>query len=228
MFADIGRALALIVHRDVEVWQVTGVSLAVSVSAVIAAVVLGLPLTYALARSGPRGAKIGMWAAHSMAALPTVVVGLTLYFVLSASGPLGWTRLLYTRTAMALGQLVLALPLLVAVVLGAFTRLPGSASEALITHGVAPARRMGWLLWEVRPAIASATFLAFSRVFTELGSALIVGGNIRGATRTLTTYVALEYNRGDDARAIALGLILLTIALAANAMMHRFMNTSAA
>ena len=223
MFAEIGRALALIVNRDVEVWQITGVSIAVSTSAVIAAVGLGLPLTYALARSGPRGTRIGMWAAHSAAALPTVVVGLTLYFVLSAAGPLGWTKLLYTRTAMSIGQLVLALPLLVAVVLGALHRLPASASEALITHGVTPPRRMGWLLWEVKSAIASATFLAFSRAFTELGSALIVGGNIRGATRTLTTYVALEYNRGDDARAIALGLILLVVALIANGLMHAFM-----
>jgi len=225
MFAEIGRALALIVNRDVEVWQVTGVSIVVSVSAVIAAVALGLPLTYALGRSGPRGTKIGMWAAHSVAALPTVVVGLTLYFVLSASGPLGWTKLLYTRTAMAMGQFVLALPLLVAVVLGALVRLPASASEALETHGVSPSRRMAWLLWEVRSAIASGTCLAFSRAFTELGSALIVGGNIRGATRTLTTYVALEYNRGDDARAIALGLILLAVALVANTLMHRFMST---
>jgi tungstate transport system permease protein len=222
MFAEIGRALALIANRDVEVWQITGVSIVVSMSAVIAAVALGLPLTYALARSGPRGTRIGMWAAHSVAALPTVVVGLTLYFVLSAGGPLGWTKLLYTRTAMALGQLILALPLLVAVVLGALHRLPDSASEALVTHGVTPARRMGWLLWEVRSAIASGTFLAFSRAFTELGSALIVGGNIRGATRTLTTYVALEYNRGDDARAIALGVILLAVALAANTLMHAF------
>jgi tungstate transport system permease protein len=223
MFAEIGRALALIVNGDVEVWQITGVSIVVSTSAVVAAVAVGLPLTYALARSGPRGTRLGMWVAHSVAALPTVVIGLTLYFVLSAGGPLGWTKLLYTRTAMSIGQLVLALPLLVAVVLGALHRLPASASEALITHGVSPARRMGWLLWEVRSAIASATFLAFSRAFTELGSALIVGGNIRGATRTLTTYVALEYNRGDDARAIALGLILLAVALIANALMHAFM-----
>jgi tungstate transport system permease protein len=223
MLAEVGRALALIVNRDVEVWQITGVSLAVSLSAVVGAVALGLPITYALARSTARSAKIGMWIAHSMAALPTVVVGLSLYFLLSASGPLGWTRLLYTRTAMAAGQLVLALPLVIAVVLGALRRLPPSAREALVTHGVTPGRQMGWLLWEVRSAVVSGTFLAFSRTFTELGSALIVGGNIRGATRTLTTYVALEYNRGDDARAIALGLILLAIALITNSLMHAFM-----
>ena len=147
-----------------------------------------------------------------------------MYFLLSASGPLGWTRLLYTRTAMALGQLVLALPLVVTVVLGALRRLPPSAHEALATHGVTRPRQMGWLLWEVKSAVVSGTFLAFSRAFTELGSALIVGGNIRGATRTLTTYVALEYNRGDDARAIALGLILLAVALVTNTLMHVFMN----
>jgi tungstate transport system permease protein len=223
VLAEVGRALALIVHRDVEVWQITGVSVVVSTAAVVAAVAIGLPLTYLLARSSPRTTRIGMWFAHSAAALPTVVVGLTLYFVLSAQGPLGWTKLLYTRTAMAMGQLALALPLFVAVVLGALHRLPDAAGEALVTHGVTPARRMAWLLWEVRAAIASATFLAFSRAFTELGSALIVGGNIRGATRTLTTYIALEYNRGDDARAIALGLILLLVALTANALMHAFM-----
>lgn len=222
MLGEIGNAIALIVGRDVEVWQITGVSLAVALSAVIAAVVIGLPAAYALAMSGTRGARFGIWAAHSMAALPTVVVGLTLYFVLSASGPLGWTRLLYTRTAMAFGQFILALPLVVAVVLGALRRLSPSASEALVTHGVSRARQMGWLLWEVRSAVVSGAFLAFSRAFTELGTALIVGGNIRGATRTLTTYVALEYNRGDDARAIALGLILLTVALLTNSLMHAF------
>jgi tungstate transport system permease protein len=223
MFAEVGRALALIINGDGEVWQITGVSLAVSMSAVLGAVGLGLPITYALARSSPRNARIGMWLAHSAAALPTVVVGLSLYFLLSASGPLGWTRLLYTRTAMAAGQLVLALPLVVAVVLGALRRLPPSARETLVTHGVTPGRQMGWLLWEVRAAAMSGTFLAFSRAFTELGSALIIGGNIRGATRTLTTYVALEYNRGDDARAIALGLILLAVALITNSLMHAFM-----
>jgi tungstate transport system permease protein len=199
MLAEIGRALTLIAHLDAEVWQITGVSLTVSISAVAAAVALGLPATYLLARSGARASSVGMWIAHSFAALPTVVVGLALYFALSASGPLGWTRLLYTRTAMAAGQFVLALPIV-----------------------VAPARQMAWLLWEVRLAVVSGAFLAFSRAFTELGSALIVGGNIRGATRTLTTYVALEYNRGDDARAIALGLILLGVALVTNSLMHVF------
>ncbi len=220
MFAEIGRALLLIAGGDVEVWQVTGVSFGVSVTAVAAAVALGLPATYLLAAAGPRSTRIGLWVAHGLAALPTVVVGLTLYFVFSASGPLGWTRLLYTRAAMALAQFVLALPMIVAVVLGALHRLPPAARESLATHGVPWTRQMGWLLWEVRSAIVTGTLLAFARAFTELGAALIVGGNIRGATRTLTTFVALEYNRGDDARAIAVGLILLTVALVTNSLMQ--------
>ena len=187
-----------------------------------AKIAVGLPVTYALAASSARTAKTGMWVAHGLAALPTVVIGLTLYFLLSASGPLGWTRLLYTRTAMAFGQFVLALPLVVAVVLDALRRLPPSASETLFTHGATRAGQMRWLLWEVKSAVVSGALLAFSRAFTELGAALIVGGNIRGATRTLTTYVALEYSRGDDARAIAVGLILLAVALITNSLTHIF------
>jgi len=220
MLGEIGRALLLIAGGDVEVWQVTGVSFGVSLTAVFAAITLGLPVTYLLVASGARSTRIGLWVAHGLAALPTVVVGLTLYFLLSASGPLGWTKLLYTRSAIALAQAVLALPLIVAVVLGALHRLPSSASESLVTHGVSRSRQMGWLLWEVKSAVVTGTLLAFARAFTELGAALIVGGNIRGYTRTLTTYVALEYNRGDDARAIAVGLILLAVALLTNSLTH--------
>jgi tungstate transport system permease protein len=196
MFVEIGRALTLVASGDVEVWQITGTSFVVSLSAVIAALAIGLPVTYLLATSTPRTASIGTWIAHSLPPSSSV----TLYFF-STSGPLGWTRLLYTRAAIAIGQTAMALPLVVAVVLGALRRLPDSAHESLLTHGVTGARRMSWLLWEVRPAIVSGALLAFSRAFTELGTALIVGGNIRGATRTLTTYIALEYDRGDDARA---------------------------
>jgi tungstate transport system permease protein len=220
MLAEIWRAVALIVSGDPEVWQIAGVSFSVSLTAVSGALLLGLPLTYVLSAAHPRAARTGLWMLHGLAALPTVVVGLTLYFVLSASGPLGWTRLLYTRTAMAMAQLVLALPLLAAVVLGALQRLPLSARETLLIHGLSHTRRMGWVLSEVRGAVMSGTVLAFSRAITELGAALIVGGNIRGSTRTLTTYVALEYQRGDDVRAIALGLILVGIALVTNTLLH--------
>jgi ABC-type dipeptide/oligopeptide/nickel transport system permease component len=167
MLAETGRALALIAHRDVEVWQIAGVSLAVSFAALVAALVLGLPLTYAVARSGSRATRIGLWTAHSFAALPTVVVGLTLYFVLSAGGPLGWTKL-PTRTAMALGSSFRA----AAARGGRARRAPPAAGfgersarharrDACPSHGLA--------------AVGGATAVATarssrSRAFTELGS----------------------------------------------------------
>jgi tungstate transport system permease protein len=220
MLAEVARALVLILTGDADIWQIAGVSFGVSITAVAAATAIALPLAYLLSASTARLARIGMWAAHTLTALPTVVIGLTLYLLLSSSGPLGWARLLYTRSAMSFAQLILVLPLVIAVVLGALRRLPPSAREVLLTHGVTHARQMRWLLWEVRSAVMSGVLLAFSRAFTELGAALIVGGNIRGATRTLTTYIALEYDRGDDARAIALGLILLAVALVTNSAMH--------
>jgi tungstate transport system permease protein len=157
---------------------------------------------------------------HTLTALPTVVVGLTLYFAFSRSGPLGWMDLLYTRTAMVVGQFVLAFPILAAIGLTSVAGLPLEAHETARTLGVAGRRRMLLLLREVRPAVVSAVLIAFARIFTELGAALMLGGNIRGHTRTLTTVIALEYSKGDDARAIAIGLILMIVALGINALAH--------
>ena len=128
--------------------------------------------------------------------------------------------LLYTRTAMVVGQFILALPLLAAIALTAVKNLPIEAHETAITLGITRPRRMQLLLVEARPALVSAVLIAFARIFTELGAAVILGGNIRGQTRTLTTVIALEYSRGDDARAIAMGMILLVMALGINGFVH--------
>lgn len=213
-------ALRLIVSADREVWHITAVSLFVSISALTLAGAAGIPLGYALAHARGRAARIASSIVHTLTALPTVVVGLLLYFALSASGPLGWMDLLYTRLAMIVGQTVLALPIVAALTLVAVQRLPLAAFETATSLGIAPARRMALLLSEARPAILSALLLAFARVFTELGAAIILGGNIRGETRTLTTVIALEHAKGDDARAIALGVILLVIALGVNTAVH--------
>ncbi|MDP1569374.1 MAG: ABC transporter permease [Vicinamibacterales bacterium] len=213
-------ALTLVATLDGEVWQVTAVSLQVSFVALALALALAVPAGYALAgaRSGVAQAASGVL--HALAALPTVVVGLTLYFALSASGPLGWMDLLYTKAAMVAGQTILAFPILAALTLGAVRRLPPSARETVQTMGIRGVARMRVVLNEVRPALVSAALIAFARVFTELGAAVILGGNIRHHTRTLTTVIALEHTRGDDARALAMGLVLLGIALAVNAVVH--------
>jgi tungstate transport system permease protein len=165
-------------------------------------------------------ASVGSWLLHTLTALPTVVVGLTLYFAFSAAGPLGWMDVLYTRMAMVVGQCILALPILAAIALTAVRNLPPEAHETALTLGVTRRVRMQLLLVETGPALLSAVLFAFARIFTELGAAVILGGNIRGQTRTLTTVIALEYSKGDDARAIAMSLILLVIALGINGAVH--------
>jgi tungstate transport system permease protein len=217
---SMGDAVMLIGRGDSEVWRVTGVSLQVSVLALLLAILVGLPTGYAVAAARRPFASLGSWILHTLTALPTVVVGLTLYFAFSAAGPLGWMDLLYTRTAMVVGQFVLALPLLAAIALTAVKNLPIEAHETAITLGITRPRRMQLLLVEARPALVSAVLIAFARIFTELGAAVILGGNIRGQTRTLTTVIALEYSRGDDARAIAMGMILLVMALGINGFVH--------
>ena len=213
-------ALLLIVRGDPEVWRVTAVSLQVSVLALLLAMVAGVPTGYAVAIARRPLAATASWLLHTLTALPTVVVGLTLYFAFSAAGPLGWMDLLYTRTAMVVGQFILAWPILAAITLTAVRNLPVEAHETALTLGVTRLYGMRLLLVEARPALVSAVLIAFARIFTELGAAVILGGNIRGQTRTLTTVIALEYSKGDDARAIAMGLILLVVALGINGCVH--------
>lgn len=213
-------ALRLIVTGDAEVWHITAVSLFVSLAALTLATAAGVPLGYALAHARGRAARAISSLLHTLTALPTVVVGLLLYFTLSASGPFGWMELLYTRAAMIVGQTVLALPIVAALTLVAVQRLPAAAFETAASLGLSPVTRLMVLVGEARGAVVSALLLAFARVFTELGAAVILGGNIRGETRTLTTVIALEHTKGDDARALALGVILLAIALAVNTLVH--------
>ena len=221
MGGDFLHALRLLVTADAEVWQITGVSLQVSLTALALATAVSLPLGYAISSSQSRLAGIASWLIHTATAFPTVVVGLSFYFLLSHSGPLGWMNLLYTRAAMTIGQFVLAVPIVTAACLVALNRLGPEYRETTRSLGVHGLAAMRTLLLEVRPAIVSGMLVAFARVFTELGAAIILGGNIRGATRTLTTVIALEYDRGDNARAIALGVVFVCVALAVNALAHR-------
>jgi tungstate transport system permease protein len=214
------EAVTLILTGDPELWLVTGVSLQVSLVALAFSAVAGLWLGYRLGQGRGRRAAVASWMLHTLTALPTVVVGLTLYFAFSASGPLGWMHLLYTKGAMVIGQFFLSLPIVGALVLTAMSRLPPEASETADTLCLGRFTRMVVLLGEIRGAIVSAALIAFARVFTELGAAIILGGNIRGHTRTLTTVIALEHSKGDDARAIALGIILMVVALGVNAAVH--------
>ena len=225
MGADFLEALRLLASADGDTWHVASVSLQVSIGAVLLATATGIPLAYVISRARPRLAALAVSLAHAAAAVPTVVVGLTLYFILSASGPLGWMQLVYTRVAMMLGQFLLALPIITAVCLVSLSQQPPEIGETVRTLRLPPLRRMRVILGEVRPALTSAVLLAFARVFTELGAAIILGGNIRGETRTLTTMIALEYDRGDAARVMASGILLIIVAIGVNAFAHRASTT---
>ena len=222
VLSDIPRALWLIVTADPEVWAVAAVSLQVATSALILALLVGVPLGYALGSKYFRGRDGLRIMVHTLMALPTVVVGLTLYFAFSNSGPLGSWRLLYTRLAIVLGEWILATPIVAALTATAIEHIPREAQETLRSLGLHPIRRAAVLLREVRGSLLAASMVAFARVFTELGAAVILGGNIRGKTRTLTTVIALEHSKGEDVRSWAFGIILLTLALGVNAAVHRF------
>lgn len=216
LLQDALRALTLIVSGDQEVWQITLTSLGVSTAALLLGLIIAVPIAASIALSKGTAARVANWFFHTATAIPTVTIGLGLYFLLSASGPLGWMNLLYTKAAMIAGQTILAIPIIGALVLTDLNRLPIAAGETAATLGLSGPRRALVLLGELGPAMISTAMLAFARVFTEVGAAIILGGNIRGETRVLTTVIALEHDRGDDARAIALAIVLILVALTIN------------
>jgi tungstate transport system permease protein len=153
-------------------------------------------------------------------ALPTVVIGLGVYTVISRSGPLGSLEMLFTPQAVIIGQAILALPIIASLVASGLAGLDPLFFEALVTLG-ATRRNVLWMtLREARSAVLGATLAAFGRVIGEVGIAMILGGNIRWYTRTITTAISLETNKGEFELGLALGIILMTTAIAVNILLH--------
>lgn len=212
------RGLDLLFSLDPEIWGIAWVSLQVSLGAVFVAGVLGLPLGFLLAQKDFPGKRLITVAVNTLMALPTVVIGLLVYGLLSARGPLGSWQLLYTPTAMALAQTILALPLITGLAMAALASLDKRVGPTALTLGASPAQAAWLVLQEARLALLAALAAAFGRVVTEVGAAIMVGGNIRHYTRTLTTAIALETAKGEFAQGMALGIILLALALGVNAL----------
>ncbi len=209
-------AFFLIVSGDSELWMIIVRSLTFSAAAVLLSAIPGIPAGVAI---GWKPAGIRRWLAsvvHALSALPTVVIGLVVYGFISRSGPLGFLSMLYTPAAVVTGQFFLALPLLVSFVASGFSKIDPRFRETLETHAVRPWKAFVLALKEGGSIIAAAIAMAFSRVIGEVGVAMMLGGNIRGATRTMTTAIALETARGEFEEAISLGIVLLAIALAMN------------
>ncbi|UCG38853.1 MAG: ABC transporter permease [bacterium] len=215
-------AFRLILSLDPEVFTVTLLSLRVAVSATCVAALLGIPLAYVVATREFRGKGTLITVFNTLMALPTVVVGLFCYSFLSRKGPLGFMDLLFTPTGIIIGDVILAFPLIVGLTVAAVHSVDPRAHATAVSLGASRRQASMTVLREARFGLMAALFNGFGRVVAEVGSAMMLGGNIRGYTRTITTAIALETSKGEFAFAMALGIILLTVALAVNLLFRRF------
>ncbi|RVT86690.1 ABC transporter permease subunit [Rhodobacteraceae bacterium CCMM004] len=210
-------AAMLILTGDPALWEIVALSLRVSLTAVAIAALIGFPLGAALAVGRFPGRGAAIVCVNALMGLPPVVVGLAVYLMLSASGPLGVLQLLYTPAAMIAAQAVLVTPIVAALTRSAVEGLAAEYDEQLRSLGIGRLGAIPTLLWEARPALATAALAGFGRAIAEVGAVLIVGGNINHATRVMTTTIALETSKGNLHLALALGALLILLALAVNA-----------
>ena len=202
---------------DAEVWSAAQLSLALSAVAVFLAALPAIPLGALLGQSRRRAADALLVAARVGMASPTVIVGLLVYGLLSRRGPLGSWDLLYSPTAIIMGEVLLAFPLVVALSASSVAGLDPRFRETVKLLRIRRPLATLLAVCDARDGILAALLVAFARCVGELGVALLVGGNLRGTTRTLTTSIALETSRGEFERAVTLGVVLLVLALGVNA-----------
>jgi tungstate transport system permease protein len=210
-------ALDLILNGDPSLFAIVRLSLVVSLSAVTISAVIGIPLGALVALTRFRGREGVIVLLNTLMGLPPVVVGLAVYMLLSRSGPLGPLGLLFTPTAMTIAQAALGTPIVVALVHRLGVGLWRAYGDSLLVSGASRLRAILPLLRMGREGLLTAFLAAFGRAIAEVGAIIIVGGNIRGYTRTMTTTIALETSRGDLSLALALGMILLALSMAVSA-----------
>jgi tungstate transport system permease protein len=215
--SDHSSAWQLVLDGDPVLFAIVRLSLAVSLSAVVLAALIGMPLgaMLALTRFPLRSALVVMF--NALMGLPPVVVGLAVYLLLSRSGPLGALGILFTPSAMVIAQTILIVPIIAALTRQTVEDLWVEYRDELTAMGVGPATRIMTLLWDARFSLLTALLAGFGRASAEVGAVMIVGGNIDGFTRTMTTAVALETSKGNLPLAMGLGLVLVAIVLAINA-----------
>ena len=210
------RALELIISFDREILLTVGTSLYTSSCAIVLATLFGVPLGLWLGLGRFRGRRLLITLLNTLMALPTVVVGLVLFGLFSRQGPLGPLGLLFTPLAMIAGQVVLATPIVANLVLAAVTGADRRIINTALTLGASQLQAALQLLREIRFGVMAAVIAGFGRVIAEVGVAMMLGGNIRGTTRTMTTAIALETSKGEFAFGLSLGLVLLGVALLVN------------
>jgi len=209
-------AYELIATGNSNLIEIIGLSIKVSVISVLLSLVLGLVLGATLATVPFKGRTAVSIFVNSMMSLPPVVVGLMVYLSLSRSGPLGWLGLLYTPTAMIIAQTILITPLVAALSRQVLTDMLTEYKEQFVSFQLSKTEQIKALLWDARYSLLTVALAGFGRSLSEVGAVIIVGGNIEHLTRVMTTAIALETSKGDLALALALGLILLFMALLIN------------
>jgi tungstate transport system permease protein len=216
------EAFRLIFSLDNEVFSAVLVSLRVSLIAIILSAIVSLPLGFLIATKKFNGKKLVITVLNTLMALPTVVVGLMVYTLISRSGPFGMLNLLYTQTAMIIGQFILVTPILIALNISAIHSVDERVTETAITLGANRTQVAFTVFLEARFGLLAAIVSGFGRIIGEVGAAMMLGGNIRHFTRTMSTAIALQTSMGEFEIGIALGIILLMVAFLINILFHYF------
>ena len=211
-------ALQLVLSADPALMAIVGLSLAVSLAAVALATLIGLPLGAAVALLRFPGREAAIVTLNALMGLPPVVVGLAVYLLLSRSGPLGSWGLLFTPQAMIVAQTILVTPIIAALARQTIEDLWTEYRDELAALDVGPLRRVATLIWDARFSLITTLLAGFGRAAAEVGAIIIVGGNIDGFTRTMTTAIALETSKGDLPLAMGLGMVLIAIVVVINAL----------
>lgn len=211
-------ALQLVLAGDPALIAIVRLSLIVSLSAVFVAALISVPLGALIALTRFTGRQVVIVLLNALMGLPPVVVGLAVYLMLSRSGPLGSWGLLFTPQAMVIAQTVLVAPIIAALTRQTIQDLWIEYGDELTAMNIGPAGRVATLIWDARFSLVTALLAGFGRAAAEVGAIIIVGGNIEGFTRTMTTAIALETSKGDLPLAVGLGMVLISIVVVVNAL----------
>ena len=215
------RAIGLIVSFDLEVMEIAGRSLMISVTSTVLASLICIPLASLIHFNRFPGKRIVINIIQTLFSLPTVVVGLFVFVLFSQAGPLGGLNIIFTPTIMVIGQAILITPILLGLIISALGGVDRVIVDTAISLGASGSQVALAVIREARYAVVAAVIVGFGRAISEVGQAIMVGGNIKGFTRVLTTAISLETSKGELELSIALGIILISIALIVNVALNR-------
>lgn len=219
---SVASAFVLLMAFDPELIEIVLVSLNVSFFATLIASVFAIPAGFVIAFSSFRGKRLLITCLNTLLALPTVVIGLLVYSFISRKGLLGSLDLLYTQKAIIIGQVILIVPVIMTLTIAAVSRIDDRYRMTALTLGANRLQMAAVIFQEARYGVFAAVIAAFGRVIAEVGISMMLGGNAKGFTRTMTTAMALEYDKGEFVLAVALGITLMSIAFCINMLFHFF------